>query len=73
MERRSVLKLVALTALSPNLALELKALQATAAYHLGNASATSSAPEYKLQFFSEDENLLLDQLMEKFIDLFVIK
>jgi hypothetical protein len=66
MERRAVLKLVALTALSPNLNLKMSALQA-AACHMGNASATSSAPEYKLQFFSEDESRVLDQLMEMMI------
>jgi hypothetical protein len=44
----------------------MNALQA-AACHMGNASATSSAPEYKLQFFSEDESQVLDQLMEMII------
>jgi hypothetical protein len=63
MERRAVLKLVALTALSP----KINALQAAAACHMGSASATSSAPEYKLQFFSEEESRVLGQLMETII------
>jgi hypothetical protein len=63
MERRAVLKLVALTVLSP----KLNALQAAAACHMKAASATSSDPAYKLQFFSEDESRLLDQLMEMII------
>jgi hypothetical protein len=62
MERRSVLKMVALTALSP----KMNALQA-AACHIEAASTTSPATEYKLQYFSEDENRLLDQLMEMII------
>jgi hypothetical protein len=66
MERRAVLKLVALTALSPNLIQEMNALQA-ATSHMASASATSSNPEYKLQFFSEDESRVLDQLMEMII------
>jgi len=63
MDRRALLKLVALTALSPR----MNALQAAAACDMKAASATSSAPEYKLQFFSEDESRLLDQLMEMMI------
>jgi hypothetical protein len=63
MERRAVLKIVALTALSP----KVNALQAIAACDMKSASATSSAPEYKLQFFSENESRLLDQLMEMII------
>ena len=66
MERRAVLKLVALTALSPNLIPRMNALQA-AACHMGSASVTSLAPEYKLQFFSEDEIRVIDQLMEMII------
>jgi Gluconate 2-dehydrogenase subunit 3 len=67
MERRAVLKLVALTAFSPNMTLKMDALQGSAACHMGSASATSSNPEYKLQFFSEDESRVLDQLMEMII------
>ena len=63
MERRAVLKIVALAALSP----KMNALQAAAACHMKAASATSTAPEYKLQFFSEDESRVLDQLMEMII------
>lgn len=63
MERREVLKIVALAALSP----KMNALQAAAACNMKAASATSSAPEYKLQFFSEDESRALDQLMEMII------
>lgn len=63
MERRTVLKLVALTALSP----QINALQAATACHMEAASATSSAADYKLQFFTPDESRLLDQLMEAII------
>jgi hypothetical protein len=63
MERRAVLKIVALTALSP----KMNALQAAAACHMEAAPATSPATQYKLQFFSEDESRLLDQLMEMII------
>jgi hypothetical protein len=66
MERRAVLKLVALTALSPNLTPKTNALQA-AACHMGIGPAKSLAAEYKLQFFSEDESQVLDQLMEMII------
>jgi hypothetical protein len=64
MERRAVLKLVALTALSPNLTPTMNALQ-VAACHMGTASVTSLA--HKLQFFSEDESRVIDQLMEMII------
>jgi hypothetical protein len=63
MERRAVLKLVALGALSPN----LNALQTIAACEMKTAAATSSAPEYQLRFFTEQESRLLDQLMEMII------
>ncbi len=63
MERRAVLKLVALSALSPG----LDALSAAAACHMEAAAKTAHAPDYKLQFFSEHESQLLDQLMEMII------
>jgi len=57
-ERREVLKLVALTALSK----KLRALPDARA----PMQAPAAAP-YALQFFTEDENRLLDQLMEMII------
>jgi len=60
MERRELLKLVALTALSPKVNL----LQAAAACPMDAAPAKPHLAQYKLQFFSEDESRLLDQLME---------
>jgi len=63
MDRRAALKIVVLSALSP----KLNALQTAAACHMGAGSATSPGTEYKLQFFNEDENRLLDQLMEMII------
>ena len=58
MERRAVLKLVALTALSQ----KLQALPNAGMEHM-QAAAPSAAP-YTLQFFTEDENKMLDELME---------
>ena len=63
MERRELLKLVALTALSP----KVNALQAAAACHMDAAPARPELTQYKLQFFSEDESRLLDRLMEMII------
>jgi hypothetical protein len=63
MERRELLKLVALTALSPKVNL----LQAAAACQMDAAPAKPHLAQYKLQFFSEDESRLLDQLMEMII------
>ena len=63
MDRRAALKIVVLSALSP----KLNALQTAAACHMEAGSAASPSPEYKLQFFTEDENRLLDQLMEMII------
>jgi Gluconate 2-dehydrogenase subunit 3 len=60
MERRAVLKLVALSALSQ----KLNALP-NAAMHMMQP-APLAAP-YKLQFFTEEESRLLDQLMEMII------
>jgi hypothetical protein len=63
MERRELLKLVALTALSP----KMNVLQAAAACHMDAAPAKPDSAQYKLQFFSEDESRLLDRLMEMII------
>jgi hypothetical protein len=61
MERRAVLKLVVLAALSPR----LDALEGAAPACPMQAGAVAPPPsDYKLQFFSEDENKLVDQLME---------
>jgi hypothetical protein len=63
MERRAVLKLVVLAAFSP----KLNALDGAAACSMQIDAAAPSSSEYKLQFFTEDENKLLDQLMEMII------
>ena len=63
MERRELLKLVALTALSP----KVNVLQAAAACHMDASPAKPDPAQYKLQFFSEDEGRLLDRLMEMII------
>jgi hypothetical protein len=63
MERRELLKLVALTALSP----KVNVFQAAGACHMDAAPAKPDLAQYKLQFFSEDESRLLDQLMEMII------
>jgi Gluconate 2-dehydrogenase subunit 3 len=63
MERRAVLKLVALTALSQ----KLNALPGAAMGHMQAAPAAPTATTYTLQFFSEEESRLLDQLMEMII------
>ncbi len=63
MERRAVLKLVALTALSQ----KLNALPNTAMAHMQAAPAVPTAASYKLQCFTEEESLLLDRLMEMII------
>jgi hypothetical protein len=60
MERRAVLKIVALTALSQ----KLNALPGAA---MGHMQSAPPATPYTLQFFSEDESRLLDQLMEMII------
>jgi hypothetical protein len=61
MERRAVLKIVALTALSH----KLNALPGAAMSHMQASPAVPTA--YSLQFFSEEESRLLDQLMEMII------
>jgi Gluconate 2-dehydrogenase subunit 3 len=63
MERRAVLKIVALTALSQ----KLNALPGAAMNHMQAAPAAQSATAYTLKFFNEDETRLLDQLMELII------
>ena len=59
MERRAVLKIVAFTALSQ----KLKALPCA----MGHMGAAPAAPAYTLQFFSEEDSRLLDQVMEMII------
>jgi hypothetical protein len=62
MERRAVLKIVAFTALSQ----KLNALPGAAMSHMQSAPAAPATP-YTLQFFTEDDSHLLDQLMEMII------
>ena len=62
MERRAVLKIVALTALSQ----KLNALPGATMSHMQAAPAAPATP-YTLQFFTEEESQLLDQLMELII------
>jgi Gluconate 2-dehydrogenase subunit 3 len=61
MERRAVLKLVALAALSP----KLNALPNDDMRNMESAQAAPAA--YTLRFFTEEESHLLDQLMEMII------
>jgi hypothetical protein len=63
MERRAVLKLVALTALSQ----KLNALPGADMSQMQMGPAAAAAVPYKLQFFSEEESGVLDQLMEMII------
>ena len=63
MERRALLKIVALTALSQ----KLNALPGAAMSHMQAAPAAPTATAYTLQFFTEEESHLLDQLMEMII------
>jgi hypothetical protein len=64
MERRAVLKLVVLAALSP----KLNALEGAApACPMQTDTLAPPPSDYKLQFFTEDENKLVDQLMEMII------
>ncbi len=62
MDRRSVLRIIALGAAVPQVEL-LKA----AVHNHANTSVAWTPSEYKLQFFTEAENQLLDQLMELII------
>jgi hypothetical protein len=63
MQRRAVLKIVALTALSQ----KLNALPGAAMSHMQAAPAAPPATAYALQFFTEEESQLLDQIMEMII------
>jgi len=63
MERRAVLKLVALAALTQ----KLNALPNDAMRDMESAQAAPTATAYTLQFFSEEESNLLDQVMEMII------
>src|SRR6202522_1092344 len=63
MERRALLKIVALTALSQ----KLNALPGAAMSHMQAAPAAPIPTAYTLQFFTEEESHLLDQLMEMII------
>jgi len=63
MERRTVLKIVAFTALSQ----KLNALPGAAMDPMQAAPVAPTATAYTLQFFSEEESRLLDQLMEMII------
>jgi hypothetical protein len=63
MERRALLKIVALTALSQ----KLNALPGAAMSHMQVAPAAPTATAYTLQFFTEEESQLLDHLMEMII------
>jgi hypothetical protein len=63
MERRALLKIVALTALSQ----KLNALPGAAMNHMQATATAPTATSYTLQFFSEEESSLLDQLMEMII------
>jgi hypothetical protein len=63
MERRALLKIVALTALSQ----KLNALPGAAMSHMQAAPAAPTATPSTLQFFTAEESHLLDQLMEMII------
>ena len=63
MERRALLKIVALTALSQ----KLNALPGAAMHQMQAPPAAPATTPYTLQFFSEEDSRLLDQLMEMII------
>jgi len=63
MQRRTAIKIVALGALSR----ELPVLRAATSHCPVPADSAWSADDYKLQFFSESENVLVDQLSEMII------
>lgn len=63
MERRGLLKLVALTTLPP----KVNVLLAAAARHMDAAPAKPHLAQFKLQFFSEDESRLLARLIKMII------
>jgi hypothetical protein len=60
MERRALLKIVALTALSQ----KLSALPGAAMSHMQAGPAAPTAAPYTLQFFTAEESRFVDQLME---------
>lgn len=62
MDRRTVLRIIALGAATP----QLQVLKAAAHNHAKSDTAWTPG-EYKLQFFTEAENQFLDQLMEMII------
>jgi hypothetical protein len=66
MERRTALKIVALSALTKNLGTAQAAAMEHCAMPAGTAWSASQ-DTYKLQFFTEAENALLDQLTEMII------
>src|SRR5690242_10226740 len=66
MERRTALKIVALSALTKNLGTAQAATAEHCVMPAGSAWSATVAP-YKLQFFTEDENAVLDQLAEMII------
>lgn len=63
MERRTALKIVALGAIAP----KLDAMGASMGRMEMDNGAAWSPGDYKLRFFTEEENALLDQLMEMII------
>lgn len=63
MERRALLKLVALTAISP----KLHGLQSAAMPPMGAEQPAPTAGAYTLRFFTDEESGVLDQLMEMII------
>ncbi len=62
MDRRTVLKIISLGAAAP----QIQVLKAAVHNH-AKSDAAWMPGEYKLQFFNEDENQLLDKLMEMII------
>ena len=66
MERRTALKIVALSALTKNLGTASAATTEHCAMPAGTAWSAAQ-DSYKLQFFTEDENALVDQLSELII------
>ena len=66
MERRTALKIVALSALTKNLGTAQAAAMEHCAMPAGSAWSATASP-YKLQFFTDNENAMLDQLAEMII------
>jgi hypothetical protein len=65
MERRTALKIVALSALTPRLG-TVRAAAEHCPMPSGSAWSATASP-YKLQFFTDNENAVLDQLTEMII------